>query len=99
MYLLLKWEECIVSLEVIYSKRHNKFLFPSLAGAIYGSSCNAENEISNVVNYKSREFVPHDRICSAWLKDRSEKQIHVSAVLISVGRRINALMRASNSGI
>ena len=34
-----------------YSKRHNKFLFPSLAGAIYGNSCNAENEISNVVNY------------------------------------------------
>ena len=35
-----------------YSKRHNKFLFPALAGAIYGSSCKAENEISNVVNYK-----------------------------------------------
>ena len=35
-----------------YSKRHNKFLFPSLAGAIHGSSCKAENEIFNVVNYK-----------------------------------------------
>ena len=35
-----------------YSKRHNKFLFPSLAGAIYGSTCKAKNEISNVVNYK-----------------------------------------------
>ncbi len=35
----------------IYSKRHNKFLFPSLAGSVYGSSCKAENEISNVVNY------------------------------------------------
>ena len=29
-----------------YSKRHNKFLFPSLAGAIYG------NEIYSIVNYK-----------------------------------------------
>ena len=28
-------------------------LFPALAGAIYGSSCKAENEISNVVNYSS----------------------------------------------
>ena len=27
-------------------------LFPALAGAIYGSSCKAENEISNVVNYR-----------------------------------------------
>ncbi len=35
-----------------YSKRHNKFLFPALAGAIYGSSCEDENEISNVVNYR-----------------------------------------------
>ena len=34
-----------------YSKRHNKFLFPALAEAINGSSCKAENEISNVVNY------------------------------------------------
>ena len=39
-------------LMVKYSKRHNKFLFPALAEAIYGSSCKAENEISNVVNYK-----------------------------------------------
>ena len=37
---------------VNYSKRHNKFLFLALAGAIYGSSCEAENEISNVVYYK-----------------------------------------------
>ena len=36
-----------------YSKRHNKFLFPALAEAIYGSSCKAENEISNVVNYRN----------------------------------------------
>ena len=36
-----------------YSKRHNKFLFPSPAKAIYGSFCRAENEIFNVVNYKS----------------------------------------------
>ena len=28
-------------------------LFPALAGAIYDSSCKAENEISNVVNYSS----------------------------------------------
>ena len=34
-----------------YSKRHNKFLFPALAEAVNGSSCKAENEISNVVNY------------------------------------------------
>ena len=32
------------------SKRHNIFLFPSLAKAIYGSFDKAENEISNVVN-------------------------------------------------
>ena len=36
-----------------YSKQHNKFLFPALAGAIYGSTCKAENEISNVVNYNT----------------------------------------------
>ncbi len=36
---------------ISYSKRHNKFLFPALAGAIYGSTGKAENEISNVVNY------------------------------------------------
>lgn len=39
---------------ISYSKRHNIFLFPTLAGVIYGSSCKAENEISNVVNYKYR---------------------------------------------
>ena len=38
-----------------YSERHNKFLFPVLAKAIYGSSCKAETEISNVVNYKNTE--------------------------------------------
>ena len=37
---------------IYYSKRHNKFLFPALAGAIYGSPCEAKNEISNVVNYR-----------------------------------------------
>ncbi len=37
---------------VNYSKRHNKFLLPVLAKAIYGSLCKAESEISNVVNYK-----------------------------------------------
>ncbi len=35
-----------------YSKRHNKFLFPSPAKAIYGSFCRVENEIFNVVNYR-----------------------------------------------
>ncbi len=40
-----------------YSKRHNKFLFPSLAGSVYGSSCKAENEISNVVNYKTIYYI------------------------------------------
>ena len=33
------------------SKRHNKFQFPALAKAIYGSFYKAENEIFNVVNY------------------------------------------------
>ena len=37
----------------IYSKRHNKFLLPVPAKAIYGSFCRTENEIFNVVNYKS----------------------------------------------
>ena len=35
-----------------YSKRHNKFLFPLLAKAIYGSFSEIENEIFNVVNYR-----------------------------------------------
>ena len=35
-----------------YSKRHNKFLLPVPAKAIYGSFCRNENEIFNVVNYK-----------------------------------------------
>ena len=39
------------SLSYSYSKRHNKFLFPSPAKAIYGSLCRAENEIFNAVNY------------------------------------------------
>lgn len=34
------------------SKRHNNFLFPLLAGAIYGSFCKVEKEILSVVNYK-----------------------------------------------
>lgn len=37
-----------------YSERHNKFLFPFSAQAIYGSFCRTENEIFNVVNDKSR---------------------------------------------
>ena len=37
-----------------YSKRHNKFLLPALAGAVYGSFCKAENEISNVINYNTK---------------------------------------------
>ncbi len=51
---------------MIYSKRHNKFLFPSLAGAIYGSTCKAKNEISNVVNYKTG--------CAA---TRAEQKLHL----------------------
>jgi len=38
--------------KVCYSKRHDKFLLPSLGKAIYESFCKAESEISNVVNYK-----------------------------------------------
>ena len=45
-------------LMVKYNKRHNKFLFPALAEAIYGSSCKAENEISNVVNYIYLYYTP-----------------------------------------
>lgn len=33
------------------SKRHNKSLFLTLAGAIYGSFCKAEN--NNVINYSN----------------------------------------------
>ena len=36
---------------LFYSKRHNKFLLPVPAKAIYGSFCRTENEIFNVVNY------------------------------------------------
>lgn len=35
-----------------YSKRHNKFLFSTLAGAIYGSSCKAENEFPMLLTIK-----------------------------------------------
>ena len=35
-------------------KRHNKFLLPVPAKAIYGSFCRTENEIFNVVNYRRR---------------------------------------------
>ena len=38
-------------LSYTYSKRHNKFLLPVPAKAIYGSFCRTENEIFNVVNY------------------------------------------------
>ncbi len=57
IYALAAHEGQIIYVELIfcnYSKRHNKFLFPALAGAIYGSFCKAENEISNVVNYLLR---------------------------------------------
>ena len=37
-----------------YSKRHNKFLFPSLVETIYESFYKAENEIFNVVNYNRK---------------------------------------------
>ena len=40
---------------MLYSKRHNKFLFPALAEAIYESFYKAENEIFNVVNYRKVE--------------------------------------------
>lgn len=39
-----------------YSKRHNKFLFPSLVEAIYESYYKAENEMFNVVNYRMNEI-------------------------------------------
>ncbi len=39
-----------------YSKRHNKFLLPVPAKAIYGSFCRTENEIFNVVNYSLLVF-------------------------------------------
>ncbi len=39
-----------------YSKRHNKFLLPVPAKAIYGSFCRTENEIFNVVNYRYLYF-------------------------------------------
>ena len=39
------------SMSLSYSKRHNKFLLPVPAKAIYGSFCRTENEIFNVVNY------------------------------------------------
>ena len=38
-----------------YSKRHNIFLYPSPAKAIYRSFCRAEKEILNVVNYGSKD--------------------------------------------
>ncbi len=48
----LKVRPAGLAFSVLYSKRHNKFLFPALAGAIYGSTCKAKNEIFNVVNYR-----------------------------------------------
>ena len=44
-------EKCQAASIVNYSKRHNKFLLPVPAKAIYGSFCRTENEIFNVVNY------------------------------------------------
>ncbi len=35
-----------------YSERHDKFLLPARAKAIYESFCKAESEISNVVDNK-----------------------------------------------
>ncbi len=42
------------------SQRHDKFLFPAHAKAIYGNFCKAESEISNVVDYRdsSRAIIP-----------------------------------------
>ena len=37
---------------ITYSKRHNKFLLPVLAKAIYENFCKTGSEISNTVNYK-----------------------------------------------
>ncbi len=42
---------------MFYSKRHNKFLLPVPAKAIYGSFCRTKNEIFNVVNY-TYKFTP-----------------------------------------
>jgi len=53
-----------------YSKRHNKFLFPALAGAIYGSFCKSENEISNVVNYK-KEISRKEIKRAVWCRERT----------------------------
>ncbi len=53
----LKVRPAGLAFSVLYSKRHNKFLFPALAGAIYGSTCKAENEISNVVNYSLNTLI------------------------------------------
>ena len=44
-----------------YSKRHNKFLLPVPAKAIYGSFCRTKNEIFNVVNYNLLSYIP---LCS-----------------------------------
>lgn len=42
---------------MIYSKRHNKFLFPALTRAIYESFRKVENKIYNVVNYNSAHII------------------------------------------
>lgn len=42
------------------SKRHNKFLLPVLAKAIYASFCKTECEISNVVNYEVYGYADFD---------------------------------------
>lgn len=38
-------------IQLSYSKRHNKLLFPVSVKAIFGSFCRNESTISNVVNY------------------------------------------------
>ena len=46
-----------MKLKYIDSKRHNEFLFPALAEAIYESFYKAEKEIFNVANYRILDFV------------------------------------------
>ena len=63
-YHIIKVSTQLFFLSCNYSKRHNKFLFPALEGAIYVSSCKAENEISNVVNYRLKIFINENM----WIK-------------------------------
>ena len=50
---MVRWTDRINRQPLPYSKRHNKFLLPVPAKAIYGNFCRIENEIFNVVNYKT----------------------------------------------